>query len=79
MSRSYNEEYNPVLEAAMEQEIGLFVRVGDYRSRTNLENILYELRQAHAPEYDELAIFRPVIDGDENILFIAKKTVELPE
>lgn len=79
MARSYADEYLPVLEAAMEQEIGLFVKVEDMATKHNLENLLYQLRKDHAPVYDDLAIFRPVIDGDDAILFIAKKTVELPE
>lgn len=79
MARTYADEYLPVLDAALEQEIGIFVKVADTSTRHNLENLLYQLRKECAPTYDELALFRPVIDGDDAILFIAKRTVELPE
>lgn len=73
MGRNYGEEYLPLLETALEEEIGIYVETD---LKHLLLNILYEQKQKDA-RFEELTILQPAIEGHPNVLFIAKKTTEL--
>lgn len=74
MPRSYTEQFVPLLEAALEEEIGLFVETDN---RHLLTNVLYDAMKLG--EFGALAILQPAIEGKDGVLFIAKKTTELVE
>lgn len=76
MQRESDKAFLPLLESAIDEEIGVFIRA---ENRKNLEAILFRLRKELEPTFDEIAIFTPVIDGRDDIIFLAKRTVELPE
>lgn len=75
--RSYAPSYLPLLVNALDEEIGLYVRTDD---QNKLMNTLYDARKSvDDPEMmealAELMLFRI---GDD-VLYIAKRSTELPE
>ena len=77
MPRSYADQYTPLLEAAMEEEIGIYLETDN---KNGLLNTLYEARtKSGNPVFDDLVILQPLIEGHPNVLFLAKKTTELVE
>lgn len=72
--RSYSDSYRPLFEAALEEEIGIYI-VTD--SRRLLTEVLHELRRAE-PAFAEIAILEPIVEGKE-VIFLAKKATELVE
>src|SRR5216684_3608284 len=68
------ETYLEIWERASAEEIGLCVNVVP-EDQTKLINALYECRQTFGG-FEDMMIFQPKPDGT---LFIAHKTVELPE
>ena len=65
-------EYIPILQAALEQEIGLVVEVTNPKA---FRAYLYEARKlADDPRLDEIIFFLPA-SGDK--IFLARKSVEL--
>lgn len=75
MPRSYGEEYRPLFESALEEEIGVYVETDNMKI---LSAILYEQKKTN-PAFEALIILQPTIPGKDNVLFIAKKTTELVE
>lgn len=73
MARSYDDKFIPLLKAAMEEEIGLYIEVDD---KEKLQRLLYDLRKDRE-EFAELTFVCPTVEGREGVLFIAKKTTEL--
>jgi hypothetical protein len=75
MPYAYAEEFLPLWYNALEEEIGLYVRSRP-EDRMKLVNCLYEGRQAAGDEaLAELMIFQI---GDD-VIYIAKRSAELPE
>jgi hypothetical protein len=72
--RSYQDQYVPIFEAAMEEEIGLYIETDQ---KKNLEAMLYSIRKENPAFADALTILQPTIEGHPNVFFIAKKTTEL--
>jgi len=62
-------------EEASALEFGLYVACADEADKRLLVNALYECRK-QSGGFDELMIFQP---NPPNVLFIAKRTTELPE
>jgi len=62
-------------EEAASLEIGLFVECASEDDKRLLVNALYECRK-QSGGFDDLMIFQP---NPPNVLYIAKKTTELPE
>jgi len=62
-------------EEASALEIGLFVECAHEDDKRLLVNALYECRK-QTGGFDDLMIFQP---NPSNVLYIAKKTTELPE
>lgn len=62
-------------QMAAAQEIGIMITTSD---RILLVNALYECRK-QSGGFEDLMIFQPVFEGKDNVIFIANKTVELPE
>ena len=61
-------------EEAAAQEIGLLVECESEDDKRLLVNALYACRQAHGG-WEDMIIFQPY---PPNVLYIAKKTTELP-
>lgn len=68
------EHYLPIWEAADAEEIGICVQC-EPADQAKLVNALYECRNT-CGGFEDLMIFQPKPEGT---LFIAHKTVELPE
>jgi len=62
-------------EEASALEIGLFIECASEDDKRLLVNALYECRK-QSGGFDDLMIFQP---NPSNVLYIAKKTTELPE
>jgi hypothetical protein len=73
MPRSYALSYLPLLYNALEEEIGLYVRTD---AQQKLMDTLYEARKSALDDaLQELMLFRIGTD----VLYIAKRSTELPE
>lgn len=68
------EAYLKYWEAAAQQEIGIEIKVVP-EDQMKLVNALYECKSTFGG-FDDLILFQPKPEGT---IFIAKKTVELPE
>lgn len=75
MARSYGEQYRPIFESALEEEIGVYIETDNIKI---LSPVLYELKKTD-PAFDALIILQPTIEGRDGVLFIAKKTTEMVE
>ena len=73
MARSYGEQYRPIFESALEEEIGVYIETDNIKV---LSPVLYELKKTD-PAFEELIILQPTIEGKDGVLFIAKKTTEM--
>ena len=73
MPFSYAEEYLPLLYNALQEELGMYIRTDDKRK---LKNVLYDAKDKAGDEaLDELMFF----DIEPNVIYIAKRSCELPE
>lgn len=68
------EEYLKYWEAAAQQEMGIEIKVRP-EDQMKMVNALYECKSTFGG-FDDLMLFQPKPEGT---IFIAKKTVELPE
>lgn len=76
MARSYAHEYLPYLYNALDEEIGILVRVATPHDRKKLTAILYEARKESGdPALAELML----LQVKEDTIFIAKRSTELEE
>ncbi len=67
--------YLPLWERAAAEEIGIRITCPDADNQRKLLNALYECRK-QTGGFEDMMIFQPAPVGT---LFIARKTVELPE
>ena len=74
MARSYGDQYRPIFESALEEEIGVYIETDNIKA---LSAVLYEQKRSD-PAFEALTILQPTIEGKQ-VLFIAKKTTELVE
>jgi hypothetical protein len=70
---SYAKQYIPLFEAALAEEIGLYIETD---RRQSIVHTLYDLRKED-PRFADLAIISPIIEGRDGVVFLAKKTTEL--